>query len=51
MLQNSDGSWGKSKETDSAKIHHTVVTTLAFLEFAPEFREGKIYCLYSPPEM
>jgi len=42
--QNPDGSWGGEKETENAKIHHTVVTTLALLEFSPSFRGKKIYC-------
>jgi len=42
--QNPDGSWGGEKETEEAKIHHTVVASLALLEFTPIFRAGKIYC-------
>ena len=42
--QNPDGSWGGEKETLNARIHHTLVATLALLEFSPAFRGKKIYC-------
>ena len=42
--QNPDGSWGSEKEPPTARSHHTVVSVLALMAFAPEFRRGKIYC-------
>ncbi len=42
--QNPDGSWGGEKETENAKTHHTIVATIALLEFSPSFRGKKIYC-------
>ncbi len=43
--QNADGSWGNGEQTDSAKVHHTVVATLALMEFVPEFRGRDIHCM------
>ncbi|MFH1312525.1 MAG: hypothetical protein ABIJ00_04790 [Candidatus Eisenbacteria bacterium] len=42
--QNPDGSWGSDKEVTGSRIHNTVVASIALLDFAPEFRDGDIYC-------
>jgi len=41
-LQNSDGSW--SGEDIYLTSHHTLVATLALMDFAQQFPEAKIYC-------
>jgi hypothetical protein len=43
-IQNADGSWGSGAEVTGAKIHNTAVAAIALIDFAPEFREGDIYC-------
>jgi hypothetical protein len=42
--QNRDGSWGKGQEVSTSKVHHTVVSTLALMEFAPTLQAKSIFC-------
>jgi hypothetical protein len=42
--QNADGSWGSGNDVTGTRIHNTAVASMALLDFAPEFREGDIYC-------
>jgi len=39
-LQNSDGSWGATP-TLADRAHHTLMSTMALIEFAPSFRGGR----------
>jgi hypothetical protein len=42
--QNPDGSWGKGQKISTSKVHHTVVSTLALMEFAPTLQAESIFC-------